>query len=284
MALIGNYSVLTKWVGRQLAGSSVSNTIGSFNKLPMMVDRFAGGMSKFSSHSAGYVPPYCRMMARKGGGMATFNTVSGAGAVGSGNLAGGLNGEAPLSGSGDITNAALGLILSAVAALSGSGSLTAAIIGRLEAAAALAGGGDATASLGALAGLASALTGSGVIGADIIAKAALAANIVVTGDVLNSANVAEAVWGASAAANNEAGTMGEKLNDAGSGSNPWTEVIESGLTAAEVLKLILAVSAGKSSGGSTTTITFRDTGDTKDRVLATVDSNGNRTAVTLDAS
>jgi hypothetical protein len=44
------------------------------------------------------------------------------------------------------------------------------------------------------------------------------------------------------------------------------------------------VLAGEVSGGGTTTITFRSTDDTKDRVVATVDSNGNRTAITYDKS
>ena len=62
------------------------------------------------------------------------------------------------------------------------------------------------------------------------------------------------------------------------------EVVEGSLTVRQVLRLVLAAVAGKASGGGTTTITFRDNGDTKDRISATVDSNGNRSAVTLDAS
>jgi hypothetical protein len=79
--------------------------------------------------------------------------------------------------------------------------------------------------------------------------------------------------------------MGEKLNDAGSGSNPWTEVIESGLTAAEVLRIILAVQAGKTNivdnGGGSATVTFRDVADTKNRVEADM-QDSERIDVTLD--
>jgi len=51
------------------------------------------------------------------------------------------------------------------------------------------------------------------------------------------------------------------------------------------LKLILSVLTGKASGGGTTTLVFRDIADAKDRISATVDSNGNRTAIgTRDAS
>lgn len=60
--------------------------------------------------------------------------------------------------------------------------------------------------------------------------------------------------------------------------------IEGSYDLQETLKLILSVSAGKSSGGGTTTVTFRDTADAINRIVATVDENGNRSAVTLNAS
>jgi hypothetical protein len=58
------------------------------------------------------------------------------------------------------------------------------------------------------------------------------------------------------------------------------EVIEGTLTFRQAMRLILAVLTGEATGGGTTTITFRDIGDTKDRVVMTVDSSGNRSAVT----
>lgn len=60
--------------------------------------------------------------------------------------------------------------------------------------------------------------------------------------------------------------------------------IETGLTPRQGLRLMAAALLGKASGMATTTGKFRDTGDTKDRITATVDADGNRTAVTLDAS
>jgi len=52
-------------------------------------------------------------------------------------------------------------------------------------------------------------------------------------------------------------------------------------TYGDLLRISTSVLAGESSGGGGGgTITFRDVGDTKDRVVATVDANGNRTAVT----
>lgn len=97
-------------------------------------------------------------------------------------------------------------------------------------------------------------------------------------------NVVAGVWGAIAADFDETGTMGEKLNDAGSASNPWTEVIESGFTAAEILRIMASVLAGRVSGAGTGTETFLGIDDTTDRVISTVTTEGDRTAVVLDGS
>lgn len=67
-------------------------------------------------------------------------------------------------------------------------------------------------------------------------------------------------------------------------ANILAGVIEGSLTLKDVLRLILAAETGKSTGGGTTSVAFRDNADTKNRIAATVNSNGNRTAVTLDAS
>lgn len=55
--------------------------------------------------------------------------------------------------------------------------------------------------------------------------------------------------------------------------------IEGSLTLQNALKLVLAAAAGKVSGADGTTITIRDTTDTYNRIVATVDQYGNRSAV-----
>jgi hypothetical protein len=60
--------------------------------------------------------------------------------------------------------------------------------------------------------------------------------------------------------------------------------VETGLTFRSALRLMAAVLFGKASGLSTTTAAYRDSNDTKNRIVATVDVDGNRTAVTKDAS
>lgn len=60
--------------------------------------------------------------------------------------------------------------------------------------------------------------------------------------------------------------------------------VETNRTLRQSLRLILAALSGKLSGAATTTVTIRDTNDSKDRITATVDSDGNRTAVSYDVS
>lgn len=72
--------------------------------------------------------------------------------------------------------------------------------------------------------------------------------------------------------------------DVSVGSLDLADGVETGITERQALRLILAALAGKVSGAGTTTITFRNVGDTKTRITATVDANGDRTAVTTDAT
>ena len=66
----------------------------------------------------------------------------------------------------------------------------------------------------------------------------------------------------------------------------WNKLIEAGFTAQDLLKIVAAINVGKSSGfnGGAATVEFRDLADTKNRVTGTIDSEGNRTAVSIDAS
>jgi hypothetical protein len=61
--------------------------------------------------------------------------------------------------------------------------------------------------------------------------------------------------------------------------------VETALTPRQALRLATAAAAGKLSGAATTTVTIRNAvADSKDRITATVDSDGNRLAVATDVS
>jgi len=86
----------------------------------------------------------------------------------------------------------------------------------------------------------------------------------------------------------DTGTDGVVLKAAGLAADAvdeiLDEVVEGTTTLRQAIKIMMSALAAKVSGGGTTTITFRDVGDTKDRITATVDADGNRTAMTLDGS
>jgi len=61
-----------------------------------------------------------------------------------------------------------------------------------------------------------------------------------------------------------------------------TSGIETSWTLRQALRIILSSVGAKLSGAATTTVTIRDVGDVKNRIVATVDADGNRSALTLD--
>jgi hypothetical protein len=60
--------------------------------------------------------------------------------------------------------------------------------------------------------------------------------------------------------------------------------VESGETLRQCLRLLRAALVGKSAGFPNGPARFRDRADTRDRIAATVDADGNRTAVTVDVT
>lgn len=314
MGLIGNYSVLAKDPGRSIGGGSIGLGMNRSDRNKPSQARGAFTCDDWDPLSGipdGYREPYCWVMPIKPGALAARKNIAGAGTF-VGSVAGGVNGEAVLAGVGDLTGIG-DLIVSLAASIGGTGDLTGSLEAFLQLAAAIGGTGTVagTTVLTALGNLATELGGTGTVAGTTVLTAigTLEAEINVTGGTLTTANVASAVWSALATANNDAGTMGEKLNAASSAGDPWGTAlpgaygagtagdivgnfledlldgqdIEAGLTVRQALRLIGAALAGKISGASGTTVTIRNAvADTKDRIVATVDSDGNRTAITYD--
>ena len=59
------------------------------------------------------------------------------------------------------------------------------------------------------------------------------------------------------------------------------ETVVGSYTVQDILTILAAALAGKATGGGTTTVTFRGVDDASNVIVATVDANGNRSAVTL---
>lgn len=205
-------------------------------------------------------------------------------------------------------SATAGLVVSMLLALTGSGSLAATIQGRLNMSADLSGAGDLSADLSGIASMACALLGAGDLEATIAAYGNMEIDIVVTGTGLSTANVGQAVWAALAASNNDAGTMGEKLNDAGGAADPLgnavpgtyppgtaghklgnlvaeigARIVEAGYSHDEILRLLVAHAAGAATGLESATPVFKSLDGTKDRIVGTY-AAGERGITDLDAS
>jgi len=86
----------------------------------------------------------------------------------------------------------------------------------------------------------------------------------------------------------QTGTNGVVVNATGLASDAvdeiLDEVVEGTTTLRQAVRILLAALAGKSTGGGTATLTFRDIADSKARITATVDADGNRTAITRDGT
>lgn len=169
-----------------------------------------------------------------------------------------LSAVAAVTGTGNITSAAAFSLIQAVAAITGSGAISAAATALGIGAATLAASGDITAAIVAFGRFSAALTGSGnAVGTTPRANGTMSAGINVTGDILNTANVGNAVW---------------------------QSLIDGGYSAQDIMRILAAVAAGKTdiaTVGPTTTVTFRDVNDTKNAVVATM-SGSERATVTLN--
>ena len=208
-----------------------------------------GITSRLVSLPSGNRHPSAWMMPQTAGALAARNTVSGTGGVSEADTWAVKLAQAALSGTGSL-DAVGGLIVQLIADIAGSGGISEGDLKAfLQALADIGGSGEISdAQATGLGELVAALTGLGLVDATLTGIGELSADLVVTGTGLTTSNVGQAVWAAVAAANNAAGTMGEKLNDAGSASNPWTEVIEAGYTAAEILRILAAHAAGAATG------------------------------------
>lgn len=222
--LLRNYSALNGNPGREFGGAA--NPIKWMKSSSMQL--FYGGEASVEgqTNKAGFPCGY--------GTGGSFSLPPKAGGLSShfeGNISLSQTGVAvggkPISGSSDITfttTATGGLIVSG----SGSASITLSPTGTLISVAAGSGSATVTLSGTALIGALAGISGQGSI--TLSPTAAIKAIGYLAGLSTNETEfsadaLARAVWDATATDFNLAGTMGEKLNDAGSAGNPWAALI-----------------------------------------------------------
>lgn len=248
--------------GVRLFGATVSNNaypssdIGNFWQTSRTRNRTAG--EGFDSNlvglPSGYRNEYAYVQPLKPGSLKAFREAEGV-ATAALVLAGGKNAAATAEGVATAT-ATLQLVVSGQGTSAGVASVAGNLQAALAGAGTAAGVATASGSIGALAwGVGSA---AGVATAAMVRYA--------TGQLVGS--IAPAV-------ELDAAIFSTYLLD--------TEDVEEGMTLRQALRLVAAATAGKISGASGTTITIRNAvADDKDRIVATVDVDGNRSAFTYD--
>lgn len=214
-----------RFFGATLSNGTSPYIESSSNKLPggsRNIFASDAGIDPLSSKPAGARHPVAWQMPQKAGGLAsrnsthitfsdTANAVLGLPASGTSTITFTQTGTGGLivsgSGSASITFSQTGTILSIAA---GSGSATVTLSG--------------SALIGALAGLSA--TGTVTLSPAATINAIGYLSGLSTSETEFSANaLAQAVWEAAASDYNTAGSMGEKLNDAGAAGNPWAALL-----------------------------------------------------------
>ena len=240
-------------------GASVSNNAypyaghanwGKFNRNAFTAE----GWSAKSGFPSGHLHPSSWVMPQKPGGLSAHNNAVGV-AVFTGSIAAGRNIAGTFDG---------------LAAFTGTGQLVVSGVGSFAGVAAFSG--NVTAALNA--------TGS------FAGEAAFSGTVLAKGNILGTfAGVAEFV-AIRYATGSMSGSFAPAITLEAQGFSQYLldqEDIESGLTFREALRLIAAATAGTLSGGGSSTVTIKSAvDDTKDRITATVDSQGNRTAIVYD--
>jgi hypothetical protein len=259
MSLIGNYSVLHKTPGRFLSGATTSGDRANYNKSGMDRNKFLS-MPSFMSVPNGYTPGYAFTPAQTAGGLASYTNLEAVIGTSSSNLAAGINIDASLSAAIVLTQADLSQIVSLLASLSAAINIT-------------------DAQLAAVAGLQAALSASmSLTNAQLGAIVSLIASLSAQGSFTNANDFATASISASISSTTA-------LSPQSLAAAVWSQAIENGHTAEEIIRLLAAVAAGQTSitdlGGGSATVIFRDLDDTKDRITASM-TNSERTSLVLD--
>lgn len=134
--------------------------------------------------------------------------------------------------------------------------------------------------------------GAAQIAADAIGASELAAaavsEIIGAMNNVSATEVAAAVWDEALAAHIVSGSAAEALDAAAlktgyklASDGVDLVIADASINIRQAISLILAVLAGKVSGAETSTVTIKGADTTTTRIVATVDSNGNRPATTL---
>jgi hypothetical protein len=235
--ILGNIDQASFNPYRKLGHFSIQNNFQpSTRYLAYFPDTTSTSTMSRASFPTGTQPPYSWLLAPKGGELSSTTLISGVGGTTSNMLAGKFM-TADLAGVGGF-DASMSLITSLTANLAGVGGLTGDMALTLAMSATLAGSGSIASAMALLIPLNASLAGVGGITANLKGNADLSATIYVNSGAATTQELVAAIWGAIAADYNESGTMGNKLNGAGSAGDPWTTDLTSYTTAGTAGKIL----------------------------------------------
>jgi len=228
--LLGNYNVFNAAPGHAVGGPTdptrwyKGGTVQNF----YLGDHVISGETDKSSFPGGYNPPYSWILAPKAGGISSRNNTTFS-VTATAAIAGGLPGSASATVTFS-TTATGGLIVSG----SGSAQIDFSSSGTLISVADGSGSATLTFSTSALIGALAGVSGSATItlSPDATSYAVGFMSGTSTNETeFSEAALARAVWSALKADYDEAGTMGEALNNAGSAGDPWSTALPGSYTA-----------------------------------------------------
>jgi hypothetical protein len=252
--LVGNFSVVNKAPYKCLTGANNIFNRANFNTPGSSMGVFTC-FDKLSAEPLGYLPPYSWMLPLKSGGMASFTLSEGEISATSAILYEGRNLSSTVNLTITVTNAQADSIVAMV----GSGTLVIQVDNA-----------SLSAGVSAIASAILEITSSAELGG--IFDVTAASSMVISPNVDMSAL---------AFMDADAGGPTD-LSPEGLANAVLESEIEPGFDLQSSLKLILTAVAGKLSGAPGTTITIRNVQDDKSRIVATVDTNGNRSSITYD--
>ncbi len=257
MALIGNYTLLNRTSIRTFAGTATSMTAFNYSPPASLKNR----LSKYGQISGtpyGYLAPVSWVLPNVGGAMSSYNPAILSLVKSNADAKMGLNMTASAFLVLTLTNAQADQII----ALIGSASFAIAVSNA-----------NLSAGVSADASGFIVISSSAILGGIIPVQATT--TMLLSSNAINTALAFMIAEAGGATPLSPEGLTAELLDN---------QDIETGYSLREALRLVLSSVAGKVSGAETTTITFRNIVDDKNRIVATVDSNGNRTSITYDVS
>lgn len=224
MGLLQNITLHAQYPYKRRGGTATaSETATQRSQMGILaynqLTRFAGEaqLDDKASIPYGYSPGF--FFALKSGGMSSLNNARGTATV-SADLTRAKDMEGASAGSCTVSGD-LSMVVSCEGTAAGSSTATADLVGVINLSASITCTATVTADIGAIASCSGSSAGSCSVSGDMNGLCNMSADVYVNQSTATVNELVDGVWEAAAADHNTSGTMGQKLNGAGSAGDPW---------------------------------------------------------------